>query len=440
MSRKPVAYIRRSVARKSDPGDISRSFQTAKVRELAGDDGPTLVVIDQDWGRSAARDKTDKRLAFLDLLASIERGEVSTVYAYSADRLARSVRWAAQLLDACEDAGTTIVTSEGRFPPGDTGARMVFQVLAIGNEHALTSIVQKSTSGIAARRARGDELGSFRYGYKTARQANGSIKWERDPDVPLDRVLDIVRANHGNILASCRDLDGEGIAPPKGGVRWGTSALTRIVDREEPNLRPRRTRTGTRRPTKSVLTGLVKCPTCDATMTPVSTREGIYCRFGSRDLGKFRTEGATKREGSKVHPKYFSKEHAILAMLHAATDGRTFTRYSFTHETTDAAAAAKAEERWRRANKRYQMGGISDEDYEREAAQWKAAQSASWDAEEGIGLDVKPGMAYVRWDEDAATVNADLRRLFTEIRLDPTTLAPIEAVWRNPRMAHRGAA
>ena len=35
----PVAYIRRSVASKSDPGDISREFQTDAVRKLADELG-----------------------------------------------------------------------------------------------------------------------------------------------------------------------------------------------------------------------------------------------------------------------------------------------------------------------------------------------------------------------------------------------------------------
>src|SRR5829696_1966939 len=94
----PVAYIRRSVARTGDPGDVSRDFQTDKVRSLAAADGLGLRIIDGDWGRSASTDKTDKRLAFLELLAAVERGEVSTIYAYSTDRLARSVQWAARLL------------------------------------------------------------------------------------------------------------------------------------------------------------------------------------------------------------------------------------------------------------------------------------------------------------------------------------------------------
>jgi DNA invertase Pin-like site-specific DNA recombinase len=96
---------------------LSREFQVDKVRQLAGSEGPTLEIIAADWGKSAATDKTDQRLAFLALLEAIERGEVTALYAYATDRLARSVEWAARLLNAARRAGTVIVTSEGRFEP-----------------------------------------------------------------------------------------------------------------------------------------------------------------------------------------------------------------------------------------------------------------------------------------------------------------------------------
>src|SRR4249919_3264528 len=121
----PVAYIRRS-ARSRDGGDVSKEFQTDTVRTLAGVYGPTLRIIDQDWGKSAATDKTDQRLAFLALLEAVEQGEVRALYAYSTDRLARSVEWAARLLNACRRAGTVIVTSEGRFEPDNAMTDQLF--------------------------------------------------------------------------------------------------------------------------------------------------------------------------------------------------------------------------------------------------------------------------------------------------------------------------
>ena len=128
------AYIRRSLRSRSDPGDVSRDFQVDKVVELAGPDAANLDILDGDWGRSGATDKTAKRLDFLALLEAIERGEVTAVYAYASDRLARSVEWSARLLNACRRAGVPIVTSEGRFEPDNPMTDQLFYFQAMQNE------------------------------------------------------------------------------------------------------------------------------------------------------------------------------------------------------------------------------------------------------------------------------------------------------------------
>ena len=47
---------------------------------------------------------------------AVERGEVSALYAYSTDRLARSVEWSARLLNACRRAGG--IAPSARHGPG----------------------------------------------------------------------------------------------------------------------------------------------------------------------------------------------------------------------------------------------------------------------------------------------------------------------------------
>lgn len=210
----PIAYIRRSSKSRSDPGDISREFQTETVRALAGGDA-NLVIIDGDWGKSGATDETDKRLAFLELLASVGRGEVSTLYAYATDRLARSVRWAAQLLDACETAGTTIVTSEGRFAPGDDMARQMFQFAAITNEAYSRQAKRKRRSTLERQRARGQKLGQPFYGAMAGEDLPAVLS-------AYDRT--------GSLSATARELNRLGIPSRRG--HWAHSTVQRILARE----------------------------------------------------------------------------------------------------------------------------------------------------------------------------------------------------------------
>lgn len=214
MIRAPIAYIRRSSRSRSDPGDISREFQVETVRALAKDDA-ALTILDGDWGKSAATDETDKRLAFLGLLEAVERNEVSTIYAYSTDRLARSVQWSARLLDACEKAGTTIVTGEGRFAPHDELARQMFQFQAITNENYSRQARKRSRATIARRRSRGDKLGQPFY---------GTLAGES---------VDAVRtayAQTGSLTSAARELNRMGVPSRRG--HWSHSSVQRILARE----------------------------------------------------------------------------------------------------------------------------------------------------------------------------------------------------------------
>lgn len=212
--RRPVAYIRRSSKSRSDPGDISREFQTETVRTLAGGDA-NLMILDGDWGKSASADAIDKRLVFLELLASIERGEVSTLYAYSTDRLARSVRWSAQLLDLCEQAGVTIVTSEGRFAPHDDMARQMFHFAAMTNEAYSRQAKRKRASTLEQQRANGVKLGQPYYGGMAGE------------DLPTVRA---VYDRTGSLRATALELNRLGVPSRRG--HWAHSSVQRILARE----------------------------------------------------------------------------------------------------------------------------------------------------------------------------------------------------------------
>ena len=212
----PTAYIRRSARSRTDPGDISREFQIEKVRELAGPDGASLRIIDADWGRSAATDKTNQRLAFLALLEEIERGEVSALYAYSTDRLARSVEWAARLLNVCRRAGVVIVTSEGRFEPDNAMTDQMFYFQAVQNEGYSRQATAKRNDSVRRQRQHTDKLGPKFYG-----------------ELPGESIGAVLAAfdECGSAHRTAVLLNERGIPTRRGGP-WSHGAVRQILVRE----------------------------------------------------------------------------------------------------------------------------------------------------------------------------------------------------------------
>lgn len=392
MERRPVAYIRRSTKSRTDPGDISREFQTETVRRLAGEDA-NLVILDGDWGRSAAADATAKRLAFLDLLASIERGEVSTLYAYSTDRLARSVRWSAQLLDACESAGTTIVTSEGRFAPGDDMARQMFHFVAIGNEHYSRQAKTKRRATVERQRARGMRMGCPAYG-------------DREGD-SLPTIIETYR-RMGSLSGTARELNRIGLPSRRG--HWAHSSVQRILARE--GLVPVTGSRGTKHRQPHIFARL------------------LLCHCGHFLTGSTRSGGATlyrciRGEAEIAHGRKSISETAILdwARQEVARLTPPPDRVLLSESTAQERHAITA--RLERAKRMYLDGDM-------DRAAFDLEKRAIGD--ELTRLDLQGQASEIpafQWNHGPAELNLALRALWEYVELD-AALQPVRAVWRLP--------
>jgi DNA invertase Pin-like site-specific DNA recombinase len=407
MNAQPVAYIRRSVARRGDPGDVSREFQTEKVRALANGDGASLRIIDADWGISADREKTHQRLAFLDLMAAVERGEVSTVYAFALDRLARSVQWSARLLDACEDAGTVIVTGEGRFDPADDRDRSMFHFFAMQNEGTLRGMKTKAKASADTRKAKGDAIGQRPYGeVRTLR--DGRVVGAED-DVAL--IVATFR-EAGSYFAAAKLLN-ERKVPSQSGRDWHARTVQRIVNRADKATVPLGQRRGVRAFGSRLFSGILRCH-CGAVMGQTT----------SNWANKYRCpRGATRKDHAK--PYVVSEARLMEAMEEEAAHlsvpyDRVETMAA--DEVRRAALEAKRE-RWL---EQYAEGLIDKATRDAKLAAIDTQETALDAAR--ILVDVPQE---VDWTWPPGAINAVLRALWERVELGPD-LMPERFVWRVP--------
>jgi len=416
----PVAYIRRSVASRADPGDVSREFQTEEVRRLAGDDAPRLVIIARDWGRSAATDKTDRRLAFLALLESIEAGDVSALYAYSTDRLARSVEWSARLLNACRRAGVPIVTREGRIEPGDAAAALLFNVLAAVNENALSGMEAKARATVARRKARNVEAG---------REPNAGLGGKPyGPDVTA-QVLAAYDAA-GSFLGACKLLTapvgaevwsrgrllGAGMGVPSrlggrpnprqngGTYGWNFRTVGRIVRRERADV-PKVGRQGATQRPRRRFSGLLVCH-CGQILAPNGTNN-YTCRQAHNDAS---------------HPRpYTVSERKLLPWIRDEIARRLRVPPAVEVAADNAAQRDALASRLERAQDLRIAGEITRERYDREAADVRAALDRLGDAEAVVAVPA------IDWTLPPGQVNTVLRAILERVDLGPD-LRPVLAV------------
>lgn len=425
-ARYPVAYVRRSTADDSNPGDVSREAQEAAVRALAARDGHNGELrLFVDWGRSADEEKEAKRAAFLAMLAAIERGEVSTVYAYALDRLYRSMRTFVRLTDAARARDVRIVTQREGVLGGDGSpmARAFAEITAVFASLELNTIKARNQGAAKARRSRGDAMGQPPYGKRIVRDADGRaikpIRWEDDPERPLAPILKAY-SQCGNVLATAKALSAAGVPTPKGKVkpdgspRWETTSLTLILERAGV-LPPRHHR---RLYAKSAyLAGLIRCHCHNGkVMTPdhehVRTGTSYYCHDG-------------KLDGVAIHGHNWVREAAILPAIRAEADRLRIPFDAVALGQENETKRESLAERKRRVALAFADGALDEPTYREQLAAIESTVErleAAAEIVEGVRLD---------WSAPVPVVNAALRAIFEYVQLAPD-MTITEIRWRVP--------
>ncbi len=416
--REPVGYIRRSFADSDSPGDVSRAIQETAIIALAEKDGvdASAIKLFVDWSKSADEEKELARTDFRRLLSRIEAGQVSVLYAYSLDRLARSTTTFAKLLKAAKERNVRVVTQrEGDLSDNGNPMTWAYGFLAVFfAEFELRMIKSRAEAALRRRIERGDRMGHAPYGYRHIRE-NGVIVRKADPTVPLEPIKQAY-LEAGTVLGAVRLLHDRGVPSPRGKA-WGTSALTRVVEHNWPELLPNRSATGRREKAPAALFAKLlacHCSTFDATppsihlLTPNQTRAQYYCSRG---------------HVSSDHGRYVAREVDILEWaVREAAHLRTPDRVQVEHANEERRVAV--EDRLARARELYLEDGDKGA-WARERARASEAMR-SLDAE--IALEAVPALD---WTWQAETINDVLRAMWSYVRLD-TAMRPVEAVWLVP--------
>jgi len=404
-----VAYIRRSSrASKAGDGEVSLAAQESAVRELAHRDGHNgELMIFTDAGRSGDEAKIGKRSEYARMLAMIERGEVTDVYAYALDRLHRSVIGTTKLVKAVEAHGVRIVTQrEGEVRNDSADEWLRWTILSTFGEYELRISKARAQSRDDTRRARGDYLGVVPYGYQ---RVDGKL----DPN-PAEDVAVIMEAYQaaGSFLGAAQRLTRAGVRP-RSGEHWSDQTVARILRREGLVSEGGNGRRLTR--VDHYLAGILRC-VCGGPMTGMQKNRRpewtVYiCQRARRDPHHTRPYAIAERkilDWIKVEAARLRVPEAVEL---AAPDARR----------------DELEEDRRRAGIAYNARAMSDDEFstiikciDDDLARLEAAEQI---------VDVPQAIDWEGWDRGA--VNAVLRALFEYVELD-VDMKPVRAEWRLP--------
>jgi DNA invertase Pin-like site-specific DNA recombinase len=220
---KAIGYIRVSTHGQAEDG-VSLDAQEAKVRAWAEfQPGTPEVVIFRDEGISGKR--SDNRPGLLAALDAVGHGDALIVYSLS--RLSRSTKETLAIADALAKKEADLVSLSEKIDTTSAAGKMVFRMLAVLSEFERDQISDRTRFALAHKKANGEKTGGdVPFGYRARK---GKLYQDAKEQEAVRLVLGL-RKKGASLWDICRDLDGKGITPKRGGA-WHPMAVSRIVGR-----------------------------------------------------------------------------------------------------------------------------------------------------------------------------------------------------------------
>jgi site-specific DNA recombinase len=168
------------------------------------------------------------RPALTRLLRDAKLGRFDVLLVYRVDRLARSIRGLAQIIDELDQAGVIFRSATEPFDTGTPAGRMMVQMLGVFAEFERALIVERITAGLERKAARGGWCGGRRpYGLDIAENRD---HLQRNPtEAPLVPVIfdRYVNSQHGSSMLA-KWLNESGYRT-KSGRLWSAASVITVL-------------------------------------------------------------------------------------------------------------------------------------------------------------------------------------------------------------------
>ncbi len=221
-----VGYVRVSTEEQASEG-VSLAAQSEKLRAYAGLYDLDLAWIETDAGASA---KSLDRPGLRRALGCLEIGEAQGIVVAKLDRLTRSVRDLAELLDGYfgERAGFQLFSVADSIDTRTAAGRLVLNVLMSVAQWERETIVERTRDAMRHKRGKGERLGTIPYGFQLG--PDGKTLAPNAGEQNALGVIDRLKREGKSLREIAATLDRFAF-PSRGGGKWSTSTLAGILKR-----------------------------------------------------------------------------------------------------------------------------------------------------------------------------------------------------------------
>jgi site-specific DNA recombinase len=218
-----IGYARVSTD-KQDKEGVSMEAQTTKIRAAVTlHDDWTLTEIISDGGESA---KSLDRPGMLRILAMMDAGEVGAVIVAKLDRLTRSVKDLAILLEHFQRNNVVLVSIAEALDTASAAGRLVLNIMMSVSQWEREAISERTRDALAHKRSKGERAGTIPYGYCS--KLDGITKQTKDGRTVYVQIEEAPEEQ--TVIAEIKRLR-------KRGRGWTTRAIAEELNRKGLRMR-----------------------------------------------------------------------------------------------------------------------------------------------------------------------------------------------------------
>jgi site-specific DNA recombinase len=217
-----IGYARVSTDKQADHG-VSLEAQEAKIRAMAVVQGAEIAQLIVDGGESA---KDLNRPGMERLLALVDQGKVQTVIIAKLDRLTRSVKDLAELLERFQRRGVSLVSVAESLDTGSAAGRLVINIMTAVSQWEREAIGERTRDAMNHKKSNGERVGNIAYGYRLGPDGE---HLEADPHEQqvLTAIRDL-RARRCTLRGIAAELNARGLRTRRASA-WRLEHVARII-------------------------------------------------------------------------------------------------------------------------------------------------------------------------------------------------------------------
>jgi site-specific DNA recombinase len=205
-----LGYVRVSTERQAGEG-VSLAAQSAKIRAMAEVQDAVLLEVVEDAGISG---KSLQRPGLERLLKAVDARTVDVVIVAKLDRLTRSVRDLAELLDRFARRGVALVSVAESLDTGTAAGRLVLNVMASVSQWEREAIGERTRDALRHKKAQGQRVGNVPFGFAVS--IDGATLIPHADEQRILRMIRDLRTAGFSLRAIANELNVQGLVTRRG--------------------------------------------------------------------------------------------------------------------------------------------------------------------------------------------------------------------------------